>query len=444
MKFKSIDKLKSYLIVILFFSFLIGNTQHLLTKEEAVSLALDYNFGVLIAKNTVEIAENNADLLNTGYLPTLTGNGGANFNKDNTEAEFSNGNSTKLTGAESSRYNASVNLNYTLFDGMGRYYNYKRLKEEYQLTELQARETIENTVIDMLTMYFQVANMSQNVSALEKSLEISRDRLKRAEYQFEYGQDTKLGMLNAEVDRNNDSISVINMQLELEKAKRNLNVVIGNSISSTFEVDTLVTFKLGLKKEDLYQKMLDNNVILLQNEKNIAISQYDVKMGKSGYLPRIGLTGSYGWSKNNNNPASFVTVSTNTGIAGGLNLTWDIFDSGSTITRVKNARIALENQQILKEQIEVEVERNFNNAWDHYLNKMAVYQIEENNILTALNNFERTQEKFKMGQVNSLEFRQAQINLLNAVVSKNQAKYEAKLAEIILLQISGELLNVAL
>ena len=230
MKFKSIDKLKSYLIVILFFSFLIGNTQHLLTKEEAVSLALDYNFGVLIAKNTVEIAENNADLLNTGYLPTLTGNGGANFNKDNTEAEFSNGNSTKLTGAESSRYNASVNLNYTLFDGMGRYYNYKRLKEEYQLTELQARETIENTVIDMLTMYFQVANMSQNVSALEKSLEISRDRLKRAEYQFEYGQDTKLGMLNAEVDRNNDSISVINMQLELEKAKRNLNVVIGNSI----------------------------------------------------------------------------------------------------------------------------------------------------------------------------------------------------------------------
>ena len=156
------------------------------------------------------------------------------------------------------------------------------------------------------------------------------------------------------------------------------------------------------------------------------------------------MTGSYGWSKNNNNAASFVAVSTNTGLAAGLNLSWDIFDGGSTITRVKNAQIALENQQILKEQIKIEVERNFNNAWDHYQNKMAVYQIEESNILTALNNFERTQEKFKMGQINSLEFRQAQINLLNAVVSKNQAKYEAKLAEILLLQISGELLNITL
>lgn len=444
MSIKNTKSLRGYLVIVFLLTFYLGNTQQILTKEEAVSLALEYNYGVMIAKNTLEIAENNTDVLNTGYLPTLTGNGAANYNKDNTEAEFSNGTSTELTGAESSRYNASINLNYTLFDGLGRYYNYKRLKEEYQLSELQARETIENTVIDMLTMYFQVANMSENVSALNTSLDISRDRLKRAQYQFDYGQDTKLGVLNAEVDRNNDSISVINMQLELDKAKRNLNVVMGNQVSNAFEVDTLVTFKIGLEKEDLYQKMLTNNVVLLQNEKNIAISQYDVKTGKSAYLPRIGLTGSYGWSKNNNNAASFVTVSTSNGLSGGLNLTWDIFDGGSTITRVKNAQIALENQQILKEQIEVEVERNFNNAWDHYQNKMAVYQIEENNILTALNNFERTQEKFKMGQVNSLEFRQAQINLLNAVVNKNQAKYEAKLAEILLLQISGELLNVRL
>ena len=436
------EKMKTNLLLTLFFFSLIGNAQLLLTKEEAVSLALEHNFGVKIANNTVEIAENNSDILNSGYLPSLTGNGGANFNIDNTEAEFSNGGSTELTGAESSRYNASVNLNYTLFDGLGRFYNYKRLKEEYQLTELQARETIENTIVDMMTMYFQVANFSQSVSALEKSLEISRDRLKRAEYQFEYGQDTKLGMLNAEVDRNNDSISTINMKLELEKAKRNLNLVMGNSVSSEFEVDTLIVFIMGLEKDKLYQKMLANNVVLLQNQKNIAISEYDIKTGKSGYLPRIGLTGSYGWNKNNNNAASFVAVSTNTGLSGGLNLTWDIFDGGSTITRVKNAQIALDNQKILNEQIEKEVERNFNNAWDHYQNKVAVYQIEENNILTAFNNFDRTQEKFKMGQVNSLEFRQAQINYLNAVVSKNQAKYEAKLAEIILLQISGELLNV--
>ena len=94
-----------------------------LTPDEAVLLTLDHNYGIQIASNTVKVAENNTSIFNSGYLPTLTGNAGATYNLDNTEAEFSNGNTTVLNGAESSRYNASVNLNYTLFDGLGRLYN---------------------------------------------------------------------------------------------------------------------------------------------------------------------------------------------------------------------------------------------------------------------------------------------------------------------------------
>ena len=62
---------------------------------------------------------------------------------------------------------------------------------------------------------------------------------------------------------------------------------------------------------------------------------------------------------------------------------------------------------------------------------------------TAQNNFNRTQEKFKIGQVNSIEFRQAQLNLLNAELNRNQAKFSAKLSELQLLQISGDLLNTS-
>ena len=156
----------------------------------------------------------------------------------------------------------------------------------------------------------------------------------------------------------------------------------------------------------------------------------------------MGLTGSYGWNKNNNNAASFVAVSTNTGLSGGVNLSWNLFDGGATITRVKNARINLETQQLEKENLLLSIERDFNNAWDDYMNKLEIYNIQEKNILTAQNNFERTEEKFKIGQGNSIEFRQAQLNLLNAELSRNSAKFEAKLSELQILQISGELLNV--
>ncbi|MDO6750096.1 TolC family protein, partial [Gilvimarinus sp. 1_MG-2023] len=76
----------------------------------------------------VAMAKNNASILNSDYLPTLSGSAGANTNLDNTEAVFSNGTVTVLNKAKSSSYNASLNINYTLFDGFGREYNYKKLK----------------------------------------------------------------------------------------------------------------------------------------------------------------------------------------------------------------------------------------------------------------------------------------------------------------------------
>jgi outer membrane protein len=435
-------KCKIAFLYVLFFGASIFAQQKILTPGEAVSIALENNYGIKLANKNLETAKNNASVLNSGFLPTLTGNAGATYNIDDTEADFANGNVTILNGAESSRYNASVNLNYVLFDGLGRSYNYKQFKEQYQLSELQVRETIENTIFQLFTIYYNVAQITENTIALEETLGISNDRLKRAQFQFDYGQDTKLGVLNAEVDINNDSINLINSKQNLKNAKRDLNVVFGNTVALDFDVDTKISFDALYSKEELFEKAKTRNIALLQIDKNIAISNYGIKSGKSAYLPTLGLTGSYGWNKNNNNAASFLAVSINTGISAGLNLSWNLFDGGSTITRVKNAQINLDNQMLQKEQLLVNIERDFNNAWDNYQNKFNIYKIREENIITSKNNFDRTEEKFKLGQVNSLEFRQAQLNLRNAELTRNEAKYQAKLAELELLQLSGELLNV--
>ncbi|WP_034061481.1 TolC family protein [Lacinutrix jangbogonensis] len=435
--------IKFYITYVLFLIGIVVSAQQVLTTDEAVKLALENNFNIKIANNAVEVAENNTNILNSGYLPTLTGSAGATYNLDNTEADFSNGNTTVLNGAESSRYNASLNLNYTIFDGLGRQYNYKSLKEQYQLSELQARETIENTIIQLFSVYYNVAQVSENVSALKETLKISKNRLVRAQYQFDYGQNTKLGILNAEVDIVNDSINIINAIQQLKNGKRDLNVVLGDVLKNDFNVETEVNFAIQFKKDSLFEKAKTRNTALLQTEKNIAISQLSIKSGQSAYLPTIGLVGSYGWNKNNNNAASFVAGSINTGLSAGLNLSWNIFDGGNTITRVRNAKVNLETQQLQKENILISITRDFNNVWDDYNNKLAIYNLQENNISTAQNNFSRTQEKFKIGQVNSIEFRQAQLNLRNAELSRNLAKFSAKLAELDLLQLSGELLNTS-
>jgi outer membrane protein TolC len=215
----------------------------------------------------------------------------------------------------------------------------------------------------------------------------------------------------------------------------------GKNEDPDYNVNTQVSFMLQPVKQELYEKMKVNNVTLQQLNKNITISDFQLKANRSGYLPTIGLTGTYGWNKNNNNAASFVATSTNTGLSGGINLSWNLFDGGRTRTQVQNAKINLDTQQLQKQQIENELLRDFNNAWEDYQNKLFVFHTQQKNVLTSEDNFNRSEEQFKLGQITSIEFRQAQINLINAVNAMNASKFDAKLAELQLLQLSGDLLN---
>ncbi len=417
-------------------------SQDILTKKEALEIALENNYGVKVATNNVKIAENNASVYNSGFLPSISSSAGANYNNSNQEVEFQDGTERKVDGAETKSYNASIGLNYTLFDGLGRLYNYKQLKETYNLTELQARETIENMYLQMFSTYFQIARLSENTDNLYEALEISKQRLERAKYQYEYGQSTKLELLNAEVDVNNDSINYINSKQQYFNAKRNLNIILGTEKGIAYEVETDVNFITLLSFDELFRTAIDNNVLLRQAEQNIAINELNIKLSRSDYLPTLGLTTSYGWNKSVNPPTSFLAGATSTGINAGLNLSWNLFDGGSTKTRVANAKIALENQQILKDQQLEVLKNNLNNVYDSYNNALFVLQAQEKNVVTNQNNFDRSEERYKLGQITSIEFRQAQINLLNSQTALNNAKYDAKLLELELLRLSGELLNV--
>lgn len=445
----------SSILKLVFFLFLIsGNViSQQLTKQEAIRLTLENNFGILIATNNIAVAKNNKGVLNSGYLPTLTGNAGANYQSANSTTSFGGAinpntgeprSDIEIEDAETQRYNAGLNLNYTLFDGLGRFYNYKRLKEQYNLTELQARETIETTILQLFSVYYEVARLSENKEILEETLRISKERILRSNYQFEYGQNTKLNVLNAEVDVANDSINLLNTRQQLINTKRDLNVILDNDLAYEFEVDTIIKFIPKLELEEYLSKSTENNITLLQNESNIRISDYDIKVSKSGYLPSIGLTGSYGWNENRNPPSAFFpgNVSDTYTLGAGVSLTWNLFDGGNTITRVKNAKIALDNQEIIKNQIEKEVNRDIANALGNYENRLSVFKIQQQNVITNQNNFERSQERFKLGQITSIEFRQAQINLILAETNKNSAKYDAKIAELQLLQLTGQLLNI--
>lgn len=442
-------RMKSKLII--FFVFLTSclsaqeiRKDSLLNKNQAIELVLKKNFDIEVSENNLEIADNNQGILNSGYLPTLSTRLGYDFSLQSRLAEVEGREPIDQNDLETRRYSASLDLNYTVFDGLGRFYNYKSLKEQYDLSELEVRETIENTLIQMFTVYYEVARLYENLQILEQTMDISNDRVKRFNYQFEFGQSSKLNVLNAEVDAANDSINLIDARQNLENTRRDLMLILNTEFEKDFRVDTLVKFIPELLISEYIEKAEENNVSVLKIERNLTLSDYDIKISKAGYFPQIDLFGSYGWNRNISPESPFFPGSTQTleGLSAGVSLSWNLFDGGQTAVRVQNAKVVYKTQEVLKEQIKFQVKRDISNAFNNYKNRLYIYELQEQNVTTNKNNFERSKEQFSIGQITSIEFRQAQINLINAQTSRNLAKYDAKIAELQLLQLTGQLLNI--
>lgn len=428
--------------------------QEKLTKEEALEIALEQNFGIKVSRNVTEIIKNNSGVLNSGYLPTVSILGGSNYTESDAEIAFPgqvDEDGTPIPNRifedqESQRFNAGVNLNYTLFDGLGRKFTYKRLKEQYALSELQLRETIEFTILQLYEVYFNIAQLTESKSIFQENLSISKERQKRAEIAFIHGQGNKLAVLNAQVDVTNDSINLIQIKQQLDNSKRDLNLLLNQPISQNFEVDLNVDFVPYIQIESYLENASENNVELLKQKSNTQINSYDVKISQSGYLPTLGLVGSYGWNLNKSPASPFFPGTNNTSfsVGFGASLSWNLFDGGRTLTRVKNAKLTFENQDLLEQESKLSFNRDITNGIQNFKNTKEIFKIQKKQVETATYNFNRSQAQYKLGSITAIEFRQAQINLTNAQNQRTIAKYQAKLAELQLIQITGQLLNIKL
>ena len=157
-------------------------------------------------------------------------------------------------------------------------------------------------------------------------------------------------------------------------------------------------------------------------------------------MPSLSANGGYSWGQQ-----YYVNRLTNNlgsnGFQGGMNLSWNIFDGGQTKVAVQNTQIGIENSQLYKQEIIRQIDRDILNGWLTYQNALLIMEAQKKNIETSQSNFDRTAEKYQLGNTTITTYREAQTNLLNSGLGLLQAIYQAKVQEIQLLQLSGRLLG---
>jgi len=155
------------------------------------------------------------------------------------------------------------------------------------------------------------------------------------------------------------------------------------------------------------------------------------------YPTIVGTTG-YNFSESESS-LGFTTSSSAQGFNYGISASVNIFDGFNQKRNEQTAKIQLENTEIAIRQQAQTLQSQLEMAYETYRTNVSLIGVEENNQAIARENMDITVEKFRIGTISTMEFRTAQLNYINAKVRFSEATYQAKLSEIMLKQLAGNL-----
>lgn len=437
MKMRSI-----YLSLVILGFFSNSEAQVVYGLKDCIGIGLERNFSILIARNNEAISKNNYSLGNAGFLPTLSLSSRYNGSVTNTTQNLNAGGQNITNGARATSANAGALLGWTIFDGFSVQTTYKKLNELKQLGELNTQLTIENYVSTLLSVYYSFIQQVQLVNNMKYAVTLSKERLRIDEERYLLGSSSKLQVLQSRVYLNADSSNLSRQVEALRATQIHLNelMAVEDMRNQFILIDSAIQVKPDLIYDKLLEETLRSNTSLLIASKNKVISGYDYKLVVSAVYPYLNLSAGYNYTLSTSSTASYKNQLTN-GPNYGLTLGVNIFDGFNTRRAIKNSAINMKTSELKYSEIEQGVKADLITIYSAYLNNLKLITLEEQNYETATENLSIALERYKLGNLSGIDLREVQKSLLDANERLLSIQYQAKLAEISLLQISGRIMD---
>lgn len=437
--------MKTYTLTLVFFlitGIQFVHSQNVLTVEEAIQIGLNNNFGIQLSQNEFEIASNNRTLGNAGFLPAIELSASQTERIEDSEFE-AGGESQTTTGARSSVRNAAINLDWTLFDGLQMFAAYDRLTELGKIGEHSFRLDAELLVSQIINSYYNIVRLNEQLNVLQNTVEVSLERIEIEETKVDLGSGSEYELLQARSDLSADRAALIREQNTLTEAKITINQLLSRDPDTDFSVSGNIPVNRSLSREELYQKLMAENSELRIARLQQRIAELELKELRAERYPEISLTSGYTFNRNEAG-GGFIRFSESTGFAIGVTARINLFDGFNTNRRVQNAKINRKNSRLQLDENKLRLESDFLAIYRSYQNSLELVDLEEENLENAEETLEIALERFRLGFISSLELREAQRTFLSAENRLITAKYEAKIAETELLQLSGELQSLTI
>lgn len=437
-----------------------GHSQESLSLSQAIQLGLKNNYDISISEASVEMAQNQNNQGEAGRWPTLQ----FGLDQNNSATDFIQTSSPfQPQGIMiQSTVSPSLSLNWMLFEGFKVDISKNRYEKLQLESEGNASIVVANTVQAIILGYYLVSLENERLEVFGKSLRLSRDRYHYVSLKKEYGSAVTTDLLLEEGNYLTDSVNYVNQELAYRNAVRTLNTLL-----VVKEIDKEYTYSdpIGIPLEmydlnTLEVKMLENNIDLKAKYINQSVVKYDLQLAKSEMYPKfsLGARAADTWGRVDQSNALFLDQTTrefvnlpaenqivgtnNINYALNFSLTYNLFNGRRINTAIKNATIRDDIGNIEIEKMTLSLRNDLYSNYDNYVFRKRIYDINKMKLESAELNLNITEDKFKLGAINSFDFRTVQINYLTSALQELNSRYSLVESDIALMRITGSILEV--
>ncbi len=407
-----------------------------LSLQECVDMGLENNPSIKIIHNREKIARNNHSL--QPFLPTLRATARQDFSQKESTQTFSSGEVGDFKDSKSENFNGGINLSWRLFDGLGMFGTYEKSKVILSLNEVQTRKSIEDLVVNISYTYYQILVQNTRVQAGVKTLDLSRERYRIVEEKVNIGSSSGMDLHQARLDFNADSSYLVRQKELLMNSYINLNRLMNLDFTKKSYVIDSIVLGSALLLSDLELATRNNNTTLLASSLGIRQSNAELKQARAARYPTLNFVSGYSISRIDEPTEPIIFRESNT-FNYGFEASLSIFNGFQINRNIKNASIELENRNLSYEEAQLEVLSELHTLYNTYVNNLIMVDFEKQNVEVSQANLDLALERYELGALSGLGFREFQISYLNAVDRSLSAMYQAKVIELSLLVISGQM-----
>ncbi len=336
--------------------------------------------------------------------------------------------------------NYGVNFNQILFDGQV-FIALQARATSLEWKRKNAALTEENIKANIYKIYYQLSASKTQLNILDANIERLQKLANDAAAMYKNGFAEKLDVDKVNVQLNN---------LQTEKLKANNSVTIGfmglKMLMGMPVKDSLVltdvinesNLSTDVLYENDFQYTIRKDYQYLSTVKKL--SEYNIKRYELSFLPTITMNGAY--TKNaQRTKFDFFDKKGNwfeTSLIG-LNINLPLFNGGSTVAKIKKAKIELQQVENQMSALKNNIDNELSQAKLNYMSSVATVEFQKKNMQLAENVFSQTKKKFEAGAGSNTEISAAQADLVAAQNNFMNALYAALIAKVDLLKASGKL-----